>query len=691
MTTLDLSDNTILETTNEGFLVLDPRDIRRSRDTDFLYRIAPDGDSQRVQAILFVLEAARVCDDSTCLPVTRVELDAPKKAYGRRVLEGNAWYADGAEEAWEVQIDPKTMRLHWTRHPQPAHGALTFRILIPGRADRMQAFFTGDGASLDNRRACGQSVRGHALQSSGETELLFYSLRPKNALRIEIPLGDSLRVARENNPSFVQQREVDWKHVVNPDPGNTFVWNVLWNTHPSSVNRISLDLGTVPAINSFQGTGLTPPTDASLDFGPFYSQTYLGAALCVRGGDRVGGLCDAATKTVGDTDSAALRDIVLGSEFLYLCAPATTKQVLLHVLEAFLPAGQGDAAVNHVAAQRHEDLALVLLAASRHARLVGPSSLVFTRLPLLRLFGERLLNLRREGEALPIVSETYATLHGKHVKEPYFTALAFAAIKGLAELERQAGTKVASLNCETAAFAMGMAARSPWTDGGLWNDKTDAFIDCMYFEKEDDPLVAGRARKEFSHYQVMTALWLGLIENPEDIRKAFTWLDYTFTYAAGRGGPTYPPDMQRTFFVLLDAYLRHKYDVPRAETLFQRVVDRSLDGGLPFTREPFGAMAKIAATESGSWLDNAPYFGLVLQIHYGLDYDHRGWHLNDPMPLHGYPLTRVRELRHAAASYSVTWQGTGQIRRVLLNGAALEGRLLNHTEGDHEVNVVLGT
>lgn len=706
MPSLDLSDNTLLETTERGLVLVDPRDVRRSKDADFIYRRQELDHTTRILAALYVLRAGRVREDGTTVPIVRMALESPDATYGRRVLEGVAWYEDGLSEDWTVQADPRSMRLHWTRHPKNTSDTLLYRFLLPGRTDRLQAFHSGAGIQLHNRAVPGQEAVDGELRSDAETELIYYSLKPKNSLRIELPQGQTLRVASQRDTKAALSGEPGWMAVPHPEDASDFLWEVQWEARPASVNRISLCLGTVPVSRSYFGPGLLRPTDANLDFGPFYAQACLGTALCVRPHPPYLDLRTAAFRGPGEDGPPRLREHVLGAEFQYLATPGVTRQLLQGILAKYLPEMPEPEQDGHVAAQYEEDLPLLLIAATRLATLEGPSSIVHDRLPLLRRVGERILALRRPGEALPVVSERYGTPKPVAVKEPYFTALSCAGLTRLTQLEKLNEEPARAASWESPAYAMRLAAMSPWIDGGLWNEKTDAFIDCMDFsrgEASDDGesiLPEGEARKEFAYYQVMTALWLGLLETPEQARKAFSWLDYTFTYATGRGGPSFPPSMDRTFFVLLDAYLRHLYGVRGAEPLLQRILDRGLDGGLPFTRQPFGTFgrtgslhgeAATAATFTGSWFDNAPYFGLVLRLHYGLDYSHRGWALNDPKPLPGYPLTRVTGLRHGGATYAVSWQGSGTIRRVLLNGAPAATTILESTEGDHEVNVILGT
>jgi len=77
--------------------------------------------------------------------------------------------------------------------------------------------------------------------------------------------------------------------------------------------------------------------------------------------------------------------------------------------------------------------------------------------------------------------------------------------------------------------------------------------------------------------------------------------------------------------------------------------------------------------------------------HYGLPYDHTGWHIADPNPWPGYPLTQVCDLQHGDATYNITWQGTGQVQRVVVNGDTMPDAHLGWRDGVYDVLVELGT
>jgi hypothetical protein len=196
-------------------------------------------------------------------------------------------------------------------------------------------------------------------------------------------------------------------------------------------------------------------------------------------------------------------------------------------------------------------------------------------------------------------------------------------------------------------------------------------------------------------------IWCGLLADSTAIRRAFTWIDAHYSYASGRGGVTFPPFVQQTFIALLDVWVRQQYGLPGAERLLQLILDHALVAGIPLTEWPFGAyrhsgpmhpdwpVKLYRLTHAGRIWDNAPYFGLVFKLHYGLDYNFGGWQIGDPQPLAHYTLTSVRGLRHHAASYDVHWQGRGVVQRILVDDALWPTQQLDLTSGHHTVRVEL--
>jgi hypothetical protein len=76
-------------------------------------------------------------------------------------------------------------------------------------------------------------------------------------------------------------------------------------------------------------------------------------------------------------------------------------------------------------------------------------------------------------------------------------------------------------------------------------------------------------------------------------------------------------------------------------------------------------------------------------MHYGLDYTYEGWKISDPNPLENYALTKISNLSHKDAIYFITWKGKGRVTSILVDGKLWPNNVLNLTEGDHEVEVIL--
>jgi hypothetical protein len=210
----------------------------------------------------------------------------------------------------------------------------------------------------------------------------------------------------------------------------------------------------------------------------------------------------------------------------------------------------------------------------------------------------------------------------------------------------------------------------------------------------------GIAREEYVHYETIVPVWLGLLDDAEAIRRAFRWIDARWTYATGRGGVTFPPRVCQNFIALLDVYVRLRYGVPGADRLLQLVLDRALDAGVPLAEHAFGSYGGegplrwpsgdyFLQTNTGRIWDNAPYFGIVIGLHYGLDYSWEGWRIGDPQPLANYPLTRLEGLRHRDAVLSLRWKGAGRVREIRVDGVRLEGRTVGVESGAHEVEIRL--
>jgi len=715
MTFLDLSDNIILVPTARSLTIQDKRKSYQAQDAHYLFLSMPVADEQEepgFAAVLAALRAGRVKPDGSTVEVRQVALDYPHRAYGRKVLEGTATYADGEKEEWRIQVDPMHMRFDWVRQPYNLTDQLFFRIVTPRPTSSYQLWHTGSGFQLGNG-AIPQQVQPPQLSTVQETELLFYSVHPRNCFRMELTSGGRLEVLNARHPGRTLEHEEGWSSreaAGSEEP----LWDVRWQCDNTALVRLSASWGVIAAARDFVGRAQVQSADASADFGPFFSQMVLGCLPLNLYFDAQG-LLPRSSVLGGrgaEADPATLRELVFAAESLYLVSPDTTAEILAAVLSrarAKLDANSG--AKGKIFAD--EDCPLLMIAAWRLHKLRGAEAQIPDFLPMLRASAQHVLALRRPNEAMPIVQETWGPQGVVQGKEPYFVALCHLGLRRLSELEQAFGDTLHARGWLEAARAMQFAAVSPYIDGGLWHHEHGVFINYQDFR---DPGLATPhnqnwsrslvqqqpvARVEYVHYETILPLWLGLLEDRESLEGVFEWIDGQYTYASGRGGATFPPCVHRNFVALLDVYLRQCHGQPGATRLLQLILDHAFDGGVPLTRAPFGTYAgggpssdqedfgDFRSARSGQLWDNSPYFALVLHLHYGLDYSHEGWSIGTPLPLANYPLSRVTNLRHKHAVYSITWQGRGRVKRINVNGKNHHHSLLGETEGEHEVVIFL--
>ena len=439
-------------------------------------------------------------------------------------------------------------------------------------------------------------------------------------------------------------------------------WMGTWTPPESRLVRLSVTLGTPPSVRAeADASGFGAFSDASLDFGAFYSHA---AAFALRDLSR--------PISVG---VESLRGLAFGCEFYYLLAAERTRNRLCAAVE-FLRAQEPQAMDNEAAA-------LALLMAGRVYRLGGADESIEAWLPWLAESGRRLLALRPHGEALPRCAS--ASLPGYRVKEPIFCAVAQAGLSRLADMLAGFGQSAESHAMAEAAEAMRWAAIAPHESEGLWESSRKGYIQALVYEGlEGASHESPTALRSYRHGQNMVPLWLGLYPEKLWAETVLEQIDYRYTHALGRGDWDMPPEGGSTFYCLLEALMRHRLDRPHAHRLLQRVIDTTR-GAVPFP----AAWNHPGAPRD--FVSGAPYFGLALRGHYGLDYSREGWHLGTPRPIENYPLTRVTGLRHRFATLNITWQGKGRVQRVLVNGAAVSRpeAPLAQDKGEHEVTVIL--
>ncbi|MBI2433205.1 MAG: hypothetical protein HYV26_10065, partial [Candidatus Hydrogenedentes bacterium] len=569
----------------------------------------------------------------------------------------------------------------------------------------------GSGLQVTNDVA---ATRGEPLilDAEQESELFFYSSAPKNCFRLETPSAGTLHIEGVTGVPVHLPGEAGWDYEA-AEKRQQPLWDMRWVVEGSSLVRLSASWGIGAAHRDFLGRKEIHAADASADFGPFFTQMCLGClTFNLLRTDGNGILPRASVVTGGEPEDviAPAREIAWACEFLYLLDPKATAELLQDAI-AWLAQRTCAQSPQANREMHNEEAALLLLMAGRYHKLTGDAKALKGHLPVLRTCGEHLLSLRREHEAMPIVHHTWDAQGVIQGKEPYFIALCFAGLQRLGSLEEALGDFSFAKAWTDAARAIQFAAISPFLDGGLWHAERSVFINYLDFR---DPALASphdqnwarsllqmrpAIRQEYVHYETILPFWLELVEDPNQIQRAFEWIDGEYTYASGRGGATFPPFVQRNFVALVDVCLRQKHGIEGAARLLQLVLDRALDGGIPLTAAPFGAYSgsgpdteapgMFRHSRSGQFWDNSPFFALVLNIHYGLDYSHEGWHIGAPKPLENYPLSRVTNLCHKHAVYAITWQGRGRVKRITLDGKTYHDDVLREPEGEHEVVVFL--
>lgn len=716
MPVLDLSDNTLLAVEGASVEIQDPRDVHLSNDCRLFFE--PVGEEEgfpRFRGVLCRILAGHRAADGSFITVARASLDYPHAAYGRKVLQGTAFYRDNAQEDWRIRVDPLTMRFEWVRQPDNPAEQLCFKILVPSQHNTPELWQTGQGFQVASSGPVAPFGRPDSLDSDDEAELFFYSVHPKNCFRLELSLGGDIRFARSNlsrEPLPGEPESARDRSGLVCEP----VWEVTWTARPGAMVFLNGTWGVTAAANDFAGRRPCIASDATHDFGSFYSQVYL-ACLPLNIAKAEPGRVRARSSVLSRASEPVEtrpREVAWACEFLYLVDPATARAMLKDQLDQFInerTASDPDWPAGHL---RDDTIAELLMMAGRMHALDGDTDYLNQRLAALRRCAEHLLDLRLPEEALPLTASTWDAQGLLIGKEPYLTALCFAGLNRLAFMEEALENHSYAARWRREAAMLQQAAMSSHQYGGLWHAERGVFINHLDYRTPEtlsprrenwtkSPRVeTGRPWCDFALYQNVVPFWLGLVDDPQLVETAYEWIDSHFTYARGRGGPKYPPYMCDTFITLLDVCVRMKYGVAGAETLLHAILEHAFDAGIPFTRAPFGGQVAVSPNDfaellpaerrlpAGCLLDNSPYFGLILNLHYGLDYSKRGWHLGMPRPLANYPLTRVTNLRHEHATYAVTWRDRGKVKRIFVDGKPHRSSWLELTEGRHEVVVELG-
>lgn len=716
MRSLDLSDNTLLAVNGGVVEIQDARDVHRCNDCRLLFRVVQQqGDPPRFEGVLCRFYAGRRLPDGTLAEVARTSMDFPHAAYGRKVLQGTAVYADGFQEEWRIRVDPLSMRFEWVRQPDDPEARLVFRVVTPSQGQTLELWHTGRGRQIGFGGSEQYADKIPRLDSTDETELLFYSVFPKNCYRIERPSGGDVRIThtawvREPVPGEPDRGRDETGKVHEP------VWEAAWEGRAGAMVFLNGSWGAPAAASDFVGRRAGAFSDATLDFGPFYAQMYLGCLPLNITGASVTEVRARSSVLTQEAESppASPREIAWAAEFLYLVNPGATQALLRARMNESLCADHVQDVMWPAAYMNDDAVAELLMSAGRCFALDRDEICARAYLDPLRRCAEYLLSLRPPDEPLPVTTRTWDAQGVLIGKEPYFTALCYAALNRLAFIEEAIGQFSHAARWRREAQALQQAALTPYQYGGLWCPERGIFINHLDYK---DPGAAGPRRQnwqtgrrvhtgtpwaDFALYENIVPFWLGLVEDAEVIETAYDWIDSQYTYARGRGGPKYPPYLCDTFMTLLDVCVRLRYGIPHAEYLLHAVLEHALDSGIPLTQAPFAGHVSVSPNDfseltgaarrlpAGRLLDNSPYFGIVLHLHYGLDYGKQGWHIGVPHPLDNYPLTRVVNLLHEHAAYAVTWRGRGKVKHVSIDGRPHRSNWLDLTEGRHEVLVELG-
>lgn len=663
-TRLDLSENLILLFYPGGLLLADRRPPHECGDAPF-WSCHPFQYGDRF-AVYCVIQAL---DDSKAAPV-EVRSEHVHEAYGNRVLQARAHYGDGRVEDWTVRGEPVDVGFGWIRQPNRGQSRSAFRIWTPASTHGLQFWRTSEGEQTTIGWHPGSRGKARPPFWDGRTDgVMLYSEYPRAAIRFGADGIGPLRVAL-TEPSA----EAPLPEIKGPS------WVLDWEFEHGQLIQLSGNAGLGAAARGFQEDFQAGVCSASLDFGAHFDQVLLGGMAFLSSDEGLPQSC-----CLMDSEAlrlpAALDEIALACESLAWCAPEWAATLLRKALVDSLEPTRDPHISKGLSLPQEVTPALMLLMAGRYLRLTGDLEFLCTHAERLRSGAESLLALRRPGEALPLFD-----LDTHPFKAPGPTAVVCAGLSRWAAVEGRLGNRELAAEYAEAAFGMQWAAIAPFEAGGLWNTNRSSFVS----RQGEDPLVESDSPdsalgSELDFGQQVLAFWLGLCPDEEHIRRSYEWLDYTYTYATGRGGPVYPPGYRRTFHALLDVAVRMRHACGDVAPILQRIFDTGARAGLPFSRDVMGA-----ALPAGMLLDNAPYFEIVLHHHYGLDYDAGGWRLATPKPIRNYPLTRVTNLKHKAAVFAVTWQGRGTIQRVTMNGAPLSSRVLDRTVGEHEVLVTLG-
>lgn len=701
------------------------QDIDKSYLSDGSLAFADEGQSQpdamRTDYAFSLAKVAALRTGGAAGPADCTRIDAVSVTRGTPLWSAvvRARFADGSVERWRITANPAQQRWSWHRDSVGSSSKTTtaiFELRTPRSEAMLQFWQTGSGQQIINTGVPGK-IDGQrpSLTEDGQAEALYYSLLARNCLRVHCPGTTRLELLQAKNIRAPKPYEPYWEHDENKQIREN-LWIGRWQM-PAGTASFTASVGATAAARDFVGLQRLEPVDASADFGPFFAQVYLGAlplTLQRYPDGLIAARCNVLISEIEIYKDPWSRDIMWNAEFLYRVAPAGVAALLERYLTWRLT---NPKSYSHGGDDGEIELVLM---AGRHFHITGNLAFVSRHVDRYRAIMQGLWKKRPEGSDLPIFDGSWDGQGKVLGQEPYVTAEYFAALERLALMEEALGDASAAAGWRRMAAAVKAQAARPYQQGGFWHEARGTFIDYI----DHAPHVArsprqqswaepmpgepatvsgpGYVRLEFALYETVVPIWLGLLDQPDRIRRAYDWIDRHYSYASGRGGFDLPPHVGQNFVLLLDACLRKRHGIGGADRIFQLANDHGLDGGIPFAEMPLGTMAGAgpqlpdgqfkfyAATHSGRTWDNAPWFGLATGLHYGIDYDHRGWSIGDPRPLSDYPLTRLDNLRHKDATFNLRWTGRGQVRGITMDGVPLASPLLTATQGTHDVRVILG-
>jgi hypothetical protein len=647
-------------------------------------------------------------EQNNMMLVNRVEKTSFTEKEGKAFLKAKAFYPDGTSEEWEITIDKERETFNWQRKQSDNNHELSFIAQLPRSETNLQYFQTGKAACIINDAVKGVT-EGHTdtLSVQDESELIYYAVNPDNSFRTMLSNPGNIQISKKVIAHKPDHGIPPW--ALDKD-GNQVdqQWDIVWNTASKTDAGLSCSWGITAATRDFVGRKHIEPVNASYDFGPFFSQMFLACVpLNLRNfNGRLGLRCNVLIGDIEVYKDIFVRDNVWAYEFTHVVDP----QAITGLIEQYFdlhPKGQfmGPDYVQKYQTRTfygEDSQAELLILAGRHLMLTNNKEFVRQHIDEYHKCAEFLLNLRRPGEDLPICQHSW---DGQGMplssKEPYFVALCYMAFNRLADMDEAIDNAELATKWRQEAKKMKDAALKNYADGGLWDPDRGTFIKFIDYRdpenwgyKMQDWYNPGKVQKngiprtDFVFYETIIPIYLGLLDDPDKIKKAYEWIDANFNYSYGRGGVTMPEGWAQDFVILFDVMNRKNYDIPRAENVLQLLLSQGMNIGMPLTETSIYNNTKWRVHAGRPW-DNSPYFHLVINMHYGLDYTWEGWKISDPNPLKNYTLTRISNLSHKDARYSITWNGTGKVKSIKVDGNIWPTKVINLTNGEHNVEVFL--